>query len=100
MGLVASPVELIHLGGHCSDQTVAFLPRQRVLFASDNIIHGKPPYAGDGDLITWIEALARMKALEPEVVIPGHGPVGGPELIDEMAVVVEAMLEEKLKGHT
>jgi cyclase len=95
-----TPVQLIHLGGHCADQTVAYLPRQRVLFASDNIIHEKPPYAGDGDLMTWIEALARMGALEPEVVIPGHGSVGGPELIVQMTGVVEEMLEAKLQGHT
>jgi cyclase len=95
-----SPVQLIHLGGHCTDQTVAFLPKQRVLFASDNIIHEKVPYAGDGDLLTWVEALDRMAELEPEVVIPGHGSLGGPELIRHMSGVIEEMLETKLQGHT
>jgi cyclase len=93
-----SVVQLFHVGGHCTDQTAAFIPKQRVLFASDNIIHEKPAYTGDGDLFTWIEALRRFKQLEPEVVIPGHGSVGGPELIDVQIAELEEMLEAKLRG--
>jgi cyclase len=95
----SSAVQLLHVGGHCNDQTVAYLPKQRVLFARDNIIHEKPVYTGDGDLFTWMEALRRFKELKPEVVIPGHGSVGGPELIDVQIDYLQPLLEEKLRGH-
>lgn len=94
-----STVHLFHTGGHCTDQTMAYLPQQRVLFASDNIIHEKPVYTGDGDVFTWLAALERGKELEPEVVIPGHGSVGGPELIDVQIDYLQPLLEEKLGGH-
>jgi cyclase len=95
-----SVVRLLHMGGHCTDQTVAFLPKQRVLFASDNIIHEKPAYTGDGDLFTWIEALRRFKQLDVDVVIPGHGSVGGPELIDAQIEYLEEKLDLVLRGET
>ena len=94
----SSTVRLMHVGGHCTDQTIAYLPKQRVLFASDNIIHEKPPYTGDGDLFTWIEALRSMQRLDVETVIPGHGSVGGPELIDAKITYLEELLEAKLNG--
>jgi cyclase len=93
-----SPVELLHVGGHCADQTVAYLPRQRLLFASDNVFNGKDPYVGDGDLVTWIESLRRVRDFPLETVIPGHGPVGGPELIDAQIEQLEGLLAAKLRG--
>lgn len=95
-----STVQLMHMGGHCTDQTAAYFPKQRVLFASDNIIHEKPAYTGDGDLFTWIEALRRFQKLEIDVVIPGHGSVGGPELIDAQIEYLEELLDAVLRGTT
>jgi cyclase len=91
-------VELMHVGGHCADQTVAYLPEQRVLFGSDNIFHQKDPYVGDGDLVTWIESLRLFQRRPVGVVIPGHGPVGGPELISAQIDQLEEMLAAKLRG--
>jgi cyclase len=96
----SSVAHLMHVGGHCTDQTVAYLPKQRVLFASDNIIHEKPVYTGDGDLFTWIEALRKLQKLPIDVVIPGHGSVGGPELIDAKIDYLEQLVEEKLQAHS
>lgn len=93
-----SVVELIHVGGHCADQTVAYLPRQRVLFASDNVFHQKDPYVGDGDLVTWIDSLRRLRERPLETVIPGHGPVGGAELVDAQIDQLEGLLAAKLRG--
>jgi cyclase len=94
----AHTVELIHVGGHCADQTVAYLPEERVFFGSDNIFHQKEPYVGDGDLVTWIESLRSFQQRPINLVIPGHGPVGGPELIDAQIEQLEQLLAAKLRG--
>jgi cyclase len=94
----AHVVELIHVGGHCADQTIAYLPEQRVLFGSDNIFHQKEPYVGDGDLVTWIESLRNAQGRPIELVIPGHGPVGGPERIEAQIAQLEELLAAKLRG--
>lgn len=95
-----SSVELVHVGGHCADQTMVYLPRQRVLFGSDNIFNGKPAYTGDGDLVTWIDALRWAADLNPDLVVPGHGSNGGPELIDAQLEELEELLERSLRGET
>lgn len=94
----SSVVQFMHVGGHCTDQTVAYLPKQRVLFASDNIIHEKPVYTGDGDLFAWIEALRKLQKLPIDVVIPGHGSVGGAELVEAKIAYLEDLLDAKLRG--
>ena len=59
---------------------VVYLPDARVLFAGDLV--------GDGAILdsarteAWIRVLDRLRRLDPKVVVPGRGAVGGPELID------------------
>ena len=51
-------VRMKHVGGHTADLSVAFLPRQGILFGTDNVFNGKAPYVGEGDFTTWIASLA------------------------------------------
>jgi phosphoglycerate dehydrogenase-like enzyme/glyoxylase-like metal-dependent hydrolase (beta-lactamase superfamily II) len=75
-------VELLHFGrGHTRGDAVAWLPRERVLFTGDLCVNGAWNYLGDGDSEHWIEVLDRLIALQPKVVCPGHGAVGGPEML-------------------
>lgn len=67
-------VELKHIGrGHSQGDSVAWLPRQRVLFAGDLVENRCAVYAGDGYLREWSSTLARLEALEPQVLLPGRG---------------------------
>jgi len=76
--------ELIHLGpaAHTTGDTAVWLPRQRVLFAGDVVMNGVTPFCLMGSVSGSLAALRRLRALGPAVVVPGHGPVGGPELLD------------------
>jgi glyoxylase-like metal-dependent hydrolase (beta-lactamase superfamily II) len=75
-------VEMIHTGGHTSDESMVYLPAQRVVFGGDNIFHKRKAFTGHGDLLAWISALEDVKRLPIDVVVPGHGPVGGADVID------------------
>ena len=70
-------VEVNHVGGHTSGSSFVFFPEEKVLFAGDLIFENTFPYAGDVtcDPEKWIIAMKRMKALNPDFIIPGHGPV-------------------------
>src|SRR5262249_9679145 len=78
-------VQLLEHRAHTDGDQVVWLPEQRVLFAGDLVENRFFPILPDedahGDL--WIEVLGKLEALGPEVVVPGHGEVGGPELIRE-----------------
>jgi glyoxylase-like metal-dependent hydrolase (beta-lactamase superfamily II) len=90
-------VELHHFGlAHTRRDQVVLLPGPRVLFAGDlvetrlfPIFPWFPPDDADVDGSRWIEVLGRLEALEPEVVVPGHGEVGGPKLIREVRSYLE-----------
>ncbi|MEU4766361.1 MBL fold metallo-hydrolase [Actinosynnema sp. NPDC023794] len=77
-------VELIHVGpAHTRGDTVVWLPEQRVLFAGDVIMSGRTPFLLMGSVTGMRAAVGTLRDLRPRVVVPGHGPVGGPGLLDD-----------------
>lgn len=69
-------VELIDLGpAHTSSDTIALLPQQRVVFTGDLLFNEGHPIMWDGPVENWIAACEHIIALDPEVVVPGHGPI-------------------------
>lgn len=78
------PVELHRLGpAHTTDDTVVWLPEQRILFAGDLVMSGVTPFCMMGSVEGSLRAIDRLRALGPRTVVPGHGPVGGPETLDD-----------------
>lgn len=75
--------ELLHVGpAHTTSDIVVWLPEQRVLFAGDVLLPGCTPFVLMGSLSGTLEAITRLHALDPAVVVGGHGPVAGPEVLD------------------
>jgi cyclase len=77
-------------GGHTLSDAILWLPQERILFAADLVVVGDHPWIGDGDPIAWPGILERIAALRPETVVPGHGPVSGPEAIEFMRAYLDA----------
>lgn len=78
-------VELRELGGaHTAGDQVVLVPDAGVLFAGDLVENRFFPivFGDTADGPAWIETLDRLAALGAATVVPGHGEVGGPELID------------------
>lgn len=81
------PVLVEFLGeGHTKDNVIGYFPASRVLFGGCLI---KEQGAGKGNLedaniSAWPNTVAQVKEKYPDakIVIPGHGQVGGPELLD------------------
>jgi len=77
LGDRASRIEMIHTGGHTADSSIVHLPRARTVIAGDLIFAGVYPYGGDptADPDLWAEALIMIRNMNPQAIIPGHGPV-------------------------
>ena len=58
---------------HTPEDLVVFLPGEQVLFAGDMVFRGRIPFVGQADSRQWIAALDALLALQPKVVVPGHG---------------------------
>jgi cyclase len=78
-------VELIHLtsAAHTSNDVVAWIPERRVLFSGDLVFNGGTPFVVMGSVAGSLEALDMIAELNPEVIVPGHGPPGGIGMIDQ-----------------
>lgn len=87
-------VELVSFeSAHSACDTAIWLPRQRVLFAGDLVMSRVTPFLLTGSVAGLRSALTRLGEFEPAVVVPGHGPVGGPELLDEMRDYLDWLTE-------
>ncbi|MGI0071966.1 MAG: MBL fold metallo-hydrolase [Thermoplasmata archaeon] len=86
--------ELLSFGsGHTASDAVLFLPHERILFGGDLIVTGHHPNLTSGDPEHWRIVLARLAALRPEAIVPGHGPVGSAEAIDAMEEYLRTVIE-------
>lgn len=58
---------------HSTGDCVAWLPDEKVLFTGDLVWWGVTPLCVMGSIRNWRDSLDSLLALEPEVVVPGHG---------------------------
>ena len=66
-------IRLMFLGrGHTGGDVVVFLPRERVAFTGDLQL-ANTSYMGDSYPAEWADTLERLKALEFDTMVPGHG---------------------------
>ncbi|MBM3307574.1 MAG: MBL fold metallo-hydrolase [Candidatus Eisenbacteria bacterium] len=78
-------VQILHLPGHARCELVVYHPRTRTLFAGDAVNEKAGPVTlfGDSkDWRRWVIGLERLRKLEIERIVPGHGKVCGPGVLD------------------
>jgi endoribonuclease LACTB2 len=77
--LVAGPTTLqaIATPGHASDHLAFWLGEERAVVVGDLVAGRGSTWVGwpDGDVAAYLGSLARVAALDPRLVAPGHGPV-------------------------
>ena len=72
-----TPVELSHPGvAHTWGDLIAYLPEHKILFAGDLVMANIIPFAHQGHVSEWIDTLNKVLAMDIDIVVPGHGPVG------------------------
>ena len=79
--------------GHTEADAIMLLPSERVVAAGDLVVLSLQPSMGNGDPRHWLVVLDELQKLNPERIIPGHGPVSGPEGIEETRAYVAGVLE-------
>lgn len=68
--------EVLYVGpAHTLGDSIVHLPESRVVFAGDVLFHRCTPVGWEGSYAAWLAALDRIIELEPDVVVPGHGPL-------------------------
>ncbi len=85
-------IELWHPGwGHTPGDVFLFLPEARVAICGDLLFCGYHFNFEDASLPGVRQGLRALRALDAETFIPGHGPVSGPEALDEQAQYLDTV---------
>jgi len=91
-------VELEFVGpAHTTNDVVVWIPERRTLFAGDLVFNGGTPFVVMGSVAGALAALERLEDLGAETIVPGHGPVCGPEALAQQRAYlrfVTALAEE------
>lgn len=82
---IGVPLQLIYGETGASPGACAvFVEPTRTLFAGALLAAQAVPELQDADLPSWQRLRARLRELDARQIVPGHGPVGGSEIIDAL----------------
>ena len=88
-------VEVMHLGvAHTHGDAVAWLPKERILFAGDVCVNGPYNYVGDGDVNKWVATLDAARKLGAKIVCTGHGPRSVATVLDDQQAFFKVLREQ------
>jgi cyclase len=87
-------VQLLYYGpAHTFGDTLVYFPQSKVLFAGDIAFFYAMPLVA-GKVGGWLEVIDRVKELELELIVPGHGPVGGKQELEDEREYFDFVMEQ------
>ena len=84
---------------HTTNDVVYHVPERRLLFAGDLAFAGGTPFVMMGSVQGSLDAYRRLEAFDVDVVVPGHGPVRGPEVFADAAGYLAFVQDAARTGH-
>jgi cyclase len=96
-----TPLEVSYVGqpAHTSNDCVIWLPDARVLFCGDLLFNGGTPFLLMGSVTGAVEVLTDVIARIPaRTIVPGHGELCGPDLIDTTVGYLRFVLDVARAG--
>lgn len=91
----AIPVELHEVGpAHTVGDLIVHLPEQHMVFTGDIAFAGDHPSHWAGPLSRVAGACRRVLSLDPEWIVPGHGPLMTPEQLHSHIAYLEDLAEQ------
>ncbi len=76
-------VHLMEVGpAHTDGDVIVYVPSARTVFTGDIVFNESTPIMWAGPASGWLAALKTIAALDIDTVVPGHGPVAGPECLE------------------
>jgi cyclase len=98
LDLDGTEVHLVYVGPcHQIGDTIIHVPGERILFAGDVLFRQCTPMGWTGSYEKWFQCLDLIVQLNPEVIIPGHGPLCGIEGATEMKGYLQYLRYESKK---
>ena len=84
---------------HTWGDVVAYLPQHKIVFLGDVGFFWVAPYANNSYITKWIDVCNAILGWDVEVLVPGHGPIGGKKELAEMAEYFKVLGVEARKRY-
>ncbi|OWY62885.1 hypothetical protein B7486_56030, partial [cyanobacterium TDX16] len=97
--MISAAVRLDPIRGPLDECLVASLPAAGVVYAGGVASFGMAPLCYQGDPAAWADDLDLLLQLG-SVVVPGHGPVGGPDEVRALQGYLRACVSAAAAGRT
>ena len=81
---------LLHTPGHTPGQLAVHIPEERVVFTGDTIFNECQTWLMSSDIDGWLAALERIRTLDVDHLVPGHGPVTTLKALDDQRAILLA----------
>ncbi len=93
-------VELYEVGpAHTRGDVLVHVPDDRTIFTGDILFVEGTPIIWVGPVGNWIAACDRILSLEPEVIVPGHGPITDARGVEAVKAYLEYVRDEARKRY-
>ena len=86
-------IELMHGGGHTPGTLLVSVLADSVLFAGDLVVEGMHPNMGDANTRQWLDALQKIRVLNPRILVPGHGELASEATLEYVEGYVKTLSE-------
>jgi cyclase len=80
--------QLLHTPGHTPGQLAVYVPEERVVFTGDTVFNDCQTWLMTSDVPQWLDALERIRSLDVDHLVPGHGPVTTTKYLDTQRSVL------------
>lgn len=84
---------LINLPGHSPYQVAVYVPEERIVFTSDNVVVEGMPYFHQAVPDRWLKSLKEYEKLDVDRVVPGHGRVVDRSYFRQMSQTVQTFID-------
>jgi glyoxylase-like metal-dependent hydrolase (beta-lactamase superfamily II) len=85
--------QLVHLPGHSPYQVAVYIPEEKVVCTSDNIVYKTQPFLHQALPYEWLDSLKKYKEFDADFLVPGHGEVCDKSYIPEMSAAIQAWID-------
>ena len=84
---------------HTWGDVVAYLPQHKIVFLGDVGFFWVAPYANNSHITKWLDVCSAILRWDVDVLVPGHGPIGGKKELAEMAEYFKVLGVEARKRY-
>ncbi len=98
LDVAGTTVDLIEVGpAHTGGDVIVHVPAARTVFTGDILFVDGTPIMWRGPVGNWIRACDLILELDPEVIVPGHGPLTDRRGVEQMKDYLTTIADEARK---